>query len=66
MEFIALIEQNLLTPPILFFALGVLAGIIKSDLEVPESISRYLALYLMMAIGFILLCRRGAVMCAAC
>lgn len=52
MEFIALIEQNLLTPPILFFALGVLAGIIKSDLEVPESISRYLALYLMMAIGF--------------
>lgn len=52
MEFIALIEQNLLTPPILFFALGILAGIIKSDLEVPESISRYLAIYLMMAIGF--------------
>lgn len=52
MEFIALIEQNLLAPPILFFALGVLAGIIKSDLEVPESISRYLSLYLMMAIGF--------------
>jgi hypothetical protein len=52
MEFIALTEQNLLTPPILFFALGVLAGIIKSDLEVPESISRYLAIYLMMAIGF--------------
>ena len=52
MEFIALIEQNLLTPPILFFALGILAGIIKSDLEVPDSISRYLAIYLMMAIGF--------------
>jgi len=52
MEFFALIEQNLLTPPILFFALGILAGIIKSDLEVPESISRYLAIYLMMAIGF--------------
>ncbi len=52
MEFTALVEQNLLTPPILFFALGILAGIIKSDLEVPESISRYLAIYLMMAIGF--------------
>lgn len=52
MEFIALIEQNLLTPTILFFALGILAGVIKSDLEVPESISRYLSIYLMMAIGF--------------
>ncbi|MCE7887670.1 MAG: sodium-dependent bicarbonate transport family permease [Alphaproteobacteria bacterium PRO2] len=52
MGFLELIEQNLLTPPILFFALGVLAGIIKSDLEVPKSISRYLSLYLMMAIGF--------------
>lgn len=52
MEFIALIQQNLLTPPILFFALGIMAGVIKSDLEVPESISRYLSIYLMMAIGF--------------
>jgi hypothetical protein len=52
MEFIALIQQNLLTPAILFFALGIIAGIIKSDLEVPESISRYLSIYLMMAIGF--------------
>lgn len=52
MEFISLIENNLLTPPILFFALGILAGVIKSDLEVPESISRYLSIYLMMAIGF--------------
>jgi hypothetical protein len=51
-EFLALIEQNLLTPPILFFVLGVIAGTIKSDLEVPESISRYLSIYLMMAIGF--------------
>lgn len=52
MEFIALIEKNLLTPPILFFALGILAGAIKSDLHVPKSISRYLSIYLMMAIGF--------------
>lgn len=45
------IVQNLLSPAILFFALGILAGFIKSDLEVPDSISRYLSIYLMMAIG---------------
>lgn len=42
----------MLSPAILFFALGVAAGAVKSDLEVPKSISRYLSLYLMMAIGF--------------
>lgn len=44
--------HNFISPPILFFLLGVFAGFLKSDLEVPESISRYLSLYLMMAIGF--------------
>lgn len=52
MEFLNAISANLLTPPILFFMLGILAGTLKSDLQVPESISRYLSLYLMMAIGF--------------
>lgn len=52
MEFLNAITENLLTPPILFFTLGVTAGMLKSDLNVPESISRYLSLYLMMAIGF--------------
>lgn len=52
MEFLQLISQNILSPAILFFALGIAAGFVKSDLEVPESISRYLSLYLMMAIGF--------------
>jgi hypothetical protein len=52
MEFASLFQTNILTPPILFFALGVLAGLIKSDLSVPDSISRYLSIYLMMAIGF--------------
>lgn len=52
MHFYDLLLQNILTPPILFFSLGVMAGLIKSDLNVPESISRYLSLYLMMAIGF--------------
>jgi uncharacterized protein len=52
MEFLHLVSQNLLSPAILFFALGIIAGFLKSDLEVPDSISRYLSLYLMMAIGF--------------
>lgn len=51
MEFLHVISQNILSPAILFFILGILAGFIKSDLEVPESISRYLSIYLMMAIG---------------
>jgi hypothetical protein len=52
MELIQLFLQNLLSPAILFFALGIGAGLLKSDLDVPESISRYLSIYLMMSIGF--------------
>ncbi len=52
MDFLSVVAQNLLSPAILFFALGIVAGCIKSDLSVPESISRYLSIYLMMAIGF--------------
>ena len=52
MDFLHILTQNLLSPPVLFFALGLWAGWLKSDMEVPESISRYLSIYLMMAIGF--------------
>ena len=52
MDIWAIFLTNLLSPAILFFCLGIAAGFFKSDLEVPESISRYLAIYLMMAIGF--------------
>lgn len=52
MDILHLISQNLLSPAILFFALGIMAGFFKSDLEIPDSISRYLSIYLMMAIGF--------------
>ena len=51
MDLINLITGNILSPAILFFALGITAGYLKSDLEVPDSISRYLSIYLMMAIG---------------
>ena len=43
--------QNLLDPAILFFLLGVLAGAIKSNLEIPPAISRFLSLYVLMALG---------------
>lgn len=52
MELAQIFLQNLLSPAILFFALGIGAGLLKSDLDVPESISRYLSIYLMMSIGF--------------
>lgn len=43
---------GLLTPAILFFALGLLAGAFRSDLHVPEAAGKFMALYLMLAIGF--------------
>jgi hypothetical protein len=38
-------------PAILFFVFGVLAGFVKSNLEIPNAISRFLSLYLLMALG---------------
>jgi hypothetical protein len=43
--------QNLLDPAILFFVFGVLAGAVKSNLEIPPAISKFLSLYLLMALG---------------
>ncbi|MBL8199686.1 MAG: sodium-dependent bicarbonate transport family permease [Chromatiales bacterium] len=44
--------DSLLSPPILFFFLGLLAVLVRSDLEIPQPIPRFLSLYLMLAIGF--------------
>lgn len=41
----------LLDPAILFFVLGATAGLLKSNLEVPAALSRFLSLYLLMALG---------------
>jgi hypothetical protein len=43
--------QNLLDPAILFFVFGVLAGAVRSNLEIPPAISKFLSLYLLMALG---------------
>jgi hypothetical protein len=44
--------DNLLSPPILFFFLGMLATLVRSDLEIPRELSRLFSLYLLWAIGF--------------
>ena len=43
---------NLASPMVLFFALGFLAALARSELSVPEAVGKGLALYLMLAIGF--------------
>ena len=44
--------QNFFAPPVPFFFVGLLAVLAKSDLEIPSQISKFISLYLLMAIGF--------------
>jgi hypothetical protein len=43
--------SNLLDPAVLFFVFGVVAGLLRSNLEIPAAISRFLSLYLLMSVG---------------
>lgn len=43
--------HGLLDPTILFFIFGLIAGLSKSNLEIPPAISKFLSLYLLMALG---------------
>jgi hypothetical protein len=43
--------NNFLDPAILFFIFGVSAGLLKSNLEIPQPVTRFLSLYLLMALG---------------
>lgn len=52
MSAVDLAAQNLLSPMVLFFALGLMAALVRSDLSVPEAVAKTLALYLMLSIGF--------------
>jgi hypothetical protein len=45
-------ESNLLTPAVLFFGLGLLDAVAKSDLKFPEPVYAALTIYLLVAIGF--------------
>ncbi|MFT6288057.1 MAG: hypothetical protein ACJAYC_002020 [Halieaceae bacterium] len=44
--------DNLSSPPLLFFFLGVLAVVVRSDLDIPGQIAKFMSLYLLFAIGF--------------
>lgn len=44
--------NNFFSPVILFFILGFGACLLKSDLEIPGNVSKFIAIYLMMAIGY--------------
>ena len=48
---LAAIGHNLTAPMPLFFALGIIATLIRSDLKVPEALYIGLTLYLLAAIG---------------
>jgi hypothetical protein len=51
MEFLSDAISNLSSPMILFFVLGFISTILKSDIEIPEVITKTLAIYFMIAIG---------------
>jgi hypothetical protein len=46
-----LLVQNLVSPIVLAFALGMVARWVKSDLEIPDAIYQALSIYLLFAIG---------------
>ncbi|MFT5062415.1 MAG: hypothetical protein ACI9AX_002751, partial [Polaromonas sp.] len=48
----ALAVDNLLSPIILCFALGLVAAFARSDLTVPEAVAKGMSIYLLFAIGF--------------
>lgn len=48
----SLVIFNILNPPVLFFFLGMIAVLVKSDLEIPQPLPKLFSLYLLLAIGF--------------
>lgn len=44
--------KNLTDPAILFFAVGVFVGLVRSNLEIPAPVAKFLSLYLLLALGF--------------
>ena len=47
-----LLLQNIFAPTVLFFFIGVIAVLCKSDLEIPAPLPKLFSLYLLLAIGF--------------
>jgi hypothetical protein len=46
-----IIIQNLISPVVLFFLLGIIAATFKSDLQFPKGLTEALSMYLLIAIG---------------
>lgn len=51
-EVFSLASENLVSPMVLSFALGLLASLARSDLSIPEAVAKALSVYLLFAIGF--------------
>lgn len=51
-DIFALAANNLISPVILSFVLGLFAALVRSDLSVPEAAAKALSIYLLFAIGF--------------
>jgi hypothetical protein len=51
-ELVSALTANLLSPAVLFFVLGVVATLARSDLRFPEALYATLAICLLVAIGF--------------
>ncbi len=51
-EILTIAGQNLLTPMILCFGLGLLAALARSELTIPEAMAKAMSIYLLFAIGF--------------
>ena len=47
-----LLFENLTNPALLFFILGIVSVLLKSDLAIPDNTSKFIALYLLFSIGF--------------
>jgi len=52
MESITLLLANLISPPVIAFAAGIVAVYVRSDLKFPEQVYQALTIYLLLAIGF--------------
>ena len=49
---VATLVSNLLAPTILFFVLGLVAAVARSDLSIPAGAAKFMSIYLLLAIGF--------------
>ncbi|WP_414660055.1 sodium-dependent bicarbonate transport family permease [Horticoccus sp. 23ND18S-11] len=52
MDLFSALSANLLSPAVLFFALGLVAAVLRSDLKFPEALYVALTIYLLTAVGF--------------